>query len=268
MNEINDMHKIQEIAYEILIFFDEFCENNNLSYVLAGGTLLGAVRHNGFIPWDDDVDVLMPREDYEKFLSISSGWTGIYRTISNRNMHMPYFAFAKILDIRTILYEECYRPQELGVYIDVFPIDGLPDTDLDIDIKFSELERIKRKLTLCTQKIRVGKRPWMIFPKILIFPIARMIYSAPQLVDQLERKAMANLYKDSKFVAFQVLGYGKKEIVPRELFENRIRHKFGERELWIPKDYHTYLTSLFGDYMELPPLDERNSHHAYKAYWR
>lgn len=125
------LQEIQRITSKILETFDLFCTQKGICYYLAYGTLLGAIRHDGFIPWDDDIDVLIPRKDYEKLLKeeyIDSDRR--YRIIGSHNVENWPYAFAKCIDTRTELLETDFNSGAIGVYIDLFPIDGLPNAKL------------------------------------------------------------------------------------------------------------------------------------------
>ena len=159
MREIQ-FEEMKKIELNILIYFTEVCEENNLRYYLGGGTLLGAVRHKGFIPWDDDIDVMMPRPDFQKLLSLS---------INNENYNIIkpgtagyYYNFAKLVDTRTILEEKgIKRIDGLGVYIDIFPLDGMPETPDARKKRFKELNSIRKRINnTCLLKPKFHRNPF------------------------------------------------------------------------------------------------------------
>ena len=142
-----ELPEMKAIEIAILDCFDSFCRENGLSYSLAGGTLLGAVRHKGFIPWDDDIDVLMSRENYEKLQSLAASFPNPYQVNSihtETNRRKPYlYTYTKIVDTRTLLVE---KPDELdyetGIYIDVFPLDGQPTDSDEIEARYEKTKKM------------------------------------------------------------------------------------------------------------------------------
>lgn len=121
--------EMKKVELEILSFFADFCETHNLRYFLAYGTLIGAIRHKGFIPWDDDVDIQMPREDYDILISLFNiGNDSPYRLISPLEKQSCY-TIVKIIDTRTIKIENGIKNDPLGIDIDIFPLDGIPSVD-------------------------------------------------------------------------------------------------------------------------------------------
>ena len=118
--------ELRRIQLDLLIAFDKFCAANELHYSLDYGTLLGAVRHQGFIPWDDDIDISMPRPDYDRFLSLTKNGLGIYEVRSGEYTPGYFYPIAKMIDPRTILVEHTIGDAHImGVYLDIFPLDGL-----------------------------------------------------------------------------------------------------------------------------------------------
>ena len=131
MKQIN-IEEIRKLQISILLYVHEFCKKNNIRYSLSGGTLLGAVRHKGYIPWDDDIDIMMPRPDYERFVNeFNENRKDVeYKVICSYNDSQFFQPFAKVVNTKTFLKETYKRPvAQMGVYIDVFPIDGLPNDE-------------------------------------------------------------------------------------------------------------------------------------------
>ena len=224
----------KKIEIEILDYVTELCNKNNLTYFLGGGTLLGAVRHKGFIPWDDDVDIMMPREDYDKLAQVISNIDNnrfLYLNYKDNNDY--YYPFAKVVDKRTKVKElDCKEIKDLGVYIDIFPIDNVSDDMQENKLKwymsiFNNYKKVLEKME------NLGKK-----------------------------------YPNSNTVACITGRYFEKEIMPKSYIEDFIMAKFEDREYKIPKGYDLYLTKHYGDYMQLPPKEKQVSNHDNIAYWR
>ena len=269
MREINSVEEIQNISFELLSKFHDFCEENHLRYILAAGTLLGAIRHHDFIPWDDDIDVQMPRPDYERFIELSKNGIGDNaKVVCWKYMEHPYFAFTKVIDTRTVLKETISIPNEIGIYIDVFPTDGLPNSREEIEKKFKRIKRYKDLLIVRVLKIQKGKTAFSLLKKALIVPIIRLLYDPQKLIERINEIALEDPFEQCDKVAFQVRGYNIKEVTEREKFYTRKLVGFRDKDFYVPSNYDEYLRSLFGDYMQLPPIDQRVTHHDFIAYWR
>ena len=136
----------KKIEFGILKYVSQFCLENNIRYFLCGGTLLGAVRHKGFIPWDDDIDIYMPRPDYDRFIDLMSNSTSNYYVLSS-SQHDYYYNFAKVIDGRTSLNEIGYQPiRNLGIYIDIFPLEGMPTNKKDRETQFKKLDELRKRI--------------------------------------------------------------------------------------------------------------------------
>jgi lipopolysaccharide cholinephosphotransferase len=149
MQELS-IERLKETELDIFIEIDRFCRKNEIQYSLAGGTLLGAVRHKGFIPWDD-IDLMMTRENYDRFISLFSKEAGRYRVITYQNNPQYKYLFAKVVDSQTKVVEEHYFPvDDLGVFVDIFPIDALGNT---IGEAKQKLKKAKFKRFLCNKSM-------------------------------------------------------------------------------------------------------------------
>ena len=236
MKKITDIHELRSIQMGILDEVHRFCEAHGLRYFLSSGTLIGAVRHKGYIPWDDDIDIYMPREDYETFLNTYHDEKGIYRAINPASESHYYYTFAKVVDQRTHMVERETEGYEIGVYMDIFPVDFVTE-----DLK--ERERIFRQKKLL-YKIRRCK---ISSTNPLQSTLAYLVYKCwPMSVRQIERRIrkLIVLEKPTRTVCNMTeAGPSIKGCFPAE-------------------DERTY-----GDYMTLPPEDQRVTH-KFEAYWK
>lgn len=264
------LDEIRSIQLNLLKELASFCEENNITYFLAGGTLLGAIRHKGYIPWDDDIDILMPRPDYGRFLKLfneNNSNNKIIRVFANEiDGSFPY-TFAKLVNCNTYLKEDTLLNYSLGVNIDIFPIDGLPSSLREINMWYKIIDFLRKVYFLKILKPRKGRN---IIKEMLLYGGRVVLYLIPTsiLARIIILCAKRYSYEESEYVGCLVWGYGKREIVKKEVFRDAIEVEFEGFTFKAPIGYKEYLTSLYGDYMKLPPKEQRVSHHKYKAYWK
>lgn len=268
-----DLDELKKIEFEMLKYVKKVCKQKNLKYYLAGGTLLGAIRHKGFIPWDDDIDILMPRSDYNKFISIISEEENDKYKILTPNNEDYYYFFSKLVDNRTILNEKNVKPiKNLGIYIDIFPLDGLPNNLCDIEkhanllIKKFKLYQNSKSDTYCISNSIVKKcaKALVKSPYHIICKIKNWKKRKKQILSLMEKYDFENSNK----VAYILSAYGKREILDKTVFAESKTVVFEGEEFSAPANYNQYLSSLYGDYMKLPPEKDRKSHHLFNAYWK
>lgn len=261
-NEIS-VRDIQNKMMEILVYFHQFCQENNLTYVLAGGTCLGAVRHKGFIPWDDDVDVLMLREDYEKLQGLweKNADTTRYSCVrSNESINIHHTA-TEIKDNNTTFINRHSVDSDInhGLMIDVIPLDGIPeakwrqmlqmmDSMLYCCFNFQRLPEHKGKLTYYATKIALG------------------VFRSPKIRYKLWKGAEKRLSKYGTQNCAEVASLGEGASImrmrfPRDWFEKVSYEEFEGHSLPVPGNVDEYLKISFGDYMQLPPMEERVARH-------
>ncbi len=266
MLELADMKRIE---LHILTKFADICERNGLKYCLAGGTLLGAVRHKGFIPWDDDVDVFMPRPDYMRFISLCPAVLNEpLKLYVHYNQQDYYHPFARVCDMRTVYRETRAAGCELGVYIDVFPLDGLPADIRRSNRHFFWLDKLHRMRLHSVRKILTKWSFLEACAKLPVYWFARLL--GPKFwvrrYDKLMRKYD---FESSDYVG--MLGnliYGSRERIDKASVAEYMDMEFEGLRFKAPVGYDRYLKNLYGDYMKLPPEHKRVTQHFFEAEWR
>lgn len=268
MNKIG-LREIQLIELEILKYFAEFCENNGLRYFLDSGTLIGAIRHKGFIPWDDDIDVCMLREDYNKFVKLmQKKHCKLTDNILLETEKDSVYPYLKLVDTRTVLVEyPNTNPLETGIYIDIFPKDGLLSTDAN---EQRRAKRVKQYIlygwlgTFTCKKYLNSDR---MIDKIKGMLIKTFIPNPSKWKEKALVLAQKQNDKDCAFVSSLICS-GMIGCAPVSCFESQIDVQFEGCTFKAPVGYDQYLHSLYmGDYMELPPEEKRVAHETI-VYWK
>lgn len=258
--------EIKQIQIQILKEFADYCDKNNLVYFLGYGTLLGAVRHKGFIPWDDDIDLVMPRGDYDKFIKKFNKKSKNLEVLDILNEPTYSFSFAKLSDKSTFIKEGTdIAFDKLGVNIDIFPLDGV-SSDLKEQKRKVKQIKIYRKILDFKNISIVRKRAF--YKNIILFLGKTIFYfiDYQKIVKKIVDSAKELNYDDSNTVACLVWNYGAKEIMSKEIFSKSTKLEF-ENDLYnVPQDYDKYLKNIYGDYMILPPEEKRISHHVFNVY--
>ena len=265
MKELS-LQEIKQIEFALLKKFDVFCKENGIRYFLSNGTLLGAVKYKGFIPWDDDIDVFVPREDYEKLLSLFQD-DGTYRLFAFEKDRHYRFPFAKLCDMSTRKEEEnTDNGVILGVDIDIFPLDAWSS---DLHCAQREVKMINRKMFfLGLTKLRRAdsQNPLKRAVKRATMLFLRMMGSRC-FIRSIIRKSTKYAQKDSSYLGCKSWCiYGEREIIPAEVFAETVYIEFEGAIFSAPIGYDTYLRSLYGDYEKDPPAEKQRSHHRYRAY--
>lgn len=269
MRKITSLAELKKIQLDILLNFHQFCENNNIKYSLAAGSLIGAVRHKGFIPWDDDIDVYMLRKDYEKLNSIfPSLFKGQYIFVSMERDSNWHRAYGVMYDNRTIKKESTSDPyNRMGVAMDIFPIDDVPDKCSDWT-KYNKFRMFLRDVItmkhLVVSKRSIWKNILVVLSKIVLSPfsykfLARIMNKYSQIHNG---KGYSHVYENCLGVYNSTHPWLKKS------FDNVIDAEFEGHKVKIMEGYDDYLSCVYGDYMQLPPIEKRIAHHAFDAYWK
>lgn len=272
MREQLSIEKVQEISTEIMKTIAEICEEKGLRYFLIYGTLIGAIRHNGFIPWDDDLDIMMPRPDYDKLLAYLYEHIGDYPhlRVFNHDVCKEYpYMITRISDDRYEIIMDNEKPYGMGVFVDIYPYDGLGDTPeeaLRYGIKGDRLSSLCYQATREHFAIETTKTTLRKLLKYPVFLVAK-VCGKDLFQNKLEKLARVKAYDSSEYVGCVVwLSGGMRDIFPRKWFDGSKLVDFGEYQFRIPTHYDQILRYIYGDYMKLPPENERVGHHFYKVY--
>lgn len=256
------LDEIKSIEINILSYVASLCEKHNLRYFLAYGTLIGAIRHKGFIPWDDDIDIAMPRDDYNRLLDIMRSEKGKYECLIPLENGF-FYEFAKVIDTTTFVQEKYTIKARCGVWIDIFPLDGLKKND---KLTHFLLVLFNRCRAAAVNKKFPHKTKGIFVPvEYLFWIICRLIGYKPFLKWSI-KLAQKYKYDDSDIVGYASSYPANNKYLKKEWFSESLKVYFEKLQFNIPIGYHEYLTTQYGDYMQLPPENKRVSHHmeAYK----
>ena len=267
-NERGDLRRLQLAELDILKIFIDLCDKLGMPYYLMGGTLLGAVRHKGFIPWDDDVDVALTRPDYERFLKEAAALLpeGYYlSTFENNPDHTRYLTRIECDKVKVL--ETGFEKEHINnAWIDIFPLDGMPNNPLRRKLhgfhllyrrallQFSQFDRIVN--------LKLKNRPW--HERILVWFGAKTHFGrhldTKKQLRKIDRCLKKYDYDKCDYLVNFMGAYKLKEMFPKALYGNGAWYPFEGLSLMGPEHYDPILTQMYGDYMAPPPEDQRNKH--------
>lgn len=261
-----DLQEIKKIELNMLLEFKSICEKYKLRYYLCGGTLLGAIRHKGFIPWDDDIDILMPRPDFNILMDMTDiDLPSSIKITKWKNYSSPY-PFIKIVDLRTCISEKYKAKDTLNyIWIDIFPIDGNPESKFKNFFFYKKIKLLKRLLLISISDTSKGTTRIRNVIKKIIYPFATKLGSH-DLCRIMDRESSKYPFESSKYIGGVLWGYGPQERLSKEDFLKSTTVVFEGHEFPAPSNYDTYLHNLYGDYMKLPPVEKRVTH-SFEAWW-
>ena len=246
---------LQMRALRNLLELDRICRAHDIRYYISDGTALGAVRHGGFIPWDDDLDVVMPRPDYEVFIKHANEWLDKpYEMVCPEDDDKYAGVFAKIIDGSTTLIERWGFNQLGGVYVDIWPLDAVADSKFLRTFHFSLFKIANRLLYMRNRDpYKRGHGPSSWWPRFVQFcfknkTLQRFIHWV---------QTLCNFEKHERIC---MLDNGEKTIITKSVIGQRKEYDFEGRKFFGPEDYDTYLSRLYGDYMKIPPENKRRIH--------
>lgn len=246
------MKEMQTTEKEILAYVDQICRKYALRYWVCGGTLLGTIRHKGFIPWDDDIDIFLPWQDYLKLIEVFEE-NERYSMMGMGTSEVNDFSdiFAKVVDKTTIVNEDIGTVRKVNpVWIDVFPLVGLPADS-------------EERRTFFTKYQEVNRRIWEDFyasnGSIEVFP--KWYGKQREFLEKYD-------FDQSDYVGVLGTAYGERDATIHEVYDSTCRMPFEDIEVNVPEGYREYLDNLYGkDWMQLPDENKRQSHHNVEAYW-
>ncbi len=268
INKSKVLSETQAHMLEMLKDLVEVFEQNNIKYYIIGGTLLGAIRHKGFIPWDDDIDLAIPRDDYDRFLKIGRECLPdslALRVYNDNSYHHYYFARVVDSDYR-ILREGSLKKREEELWIDLFPLDGLPRNRIARFIHKTKLLSLKLLYHFASfDKVNLKRPNRPLYQRIIIkaymlwpFKIKKGYKPILDKIDKQLKKAPIS--KSDYYMEFMGSSIPFRETCTKEQYGVGKEYTFEDTKLVGPSDAKYYLRHVYGDYMKLPPADKRNYH--------
>ena len=254
--------EIQLYELDILYKFVEICKEYNLRYYLSGGTLLGAIRHKGFIPWDDDIDLAMPRKDFMKLVELSKGFKDekyeFFFFSQDSGYLLPY---GKFVNKQTFIDSKFSKDEVLKhLWIDIMPMDGLPENERLVRKIYRKAEFYRQIIKLCNAKLGEGKTLLKKYAKYIFKPIA-MLYGKKRAINNLNKLALTYDYESSKYIGAVSCGlYGIGERMLKSEAENSVLVDFETGKFNSFGCWYSYLTGLYGNYMQLPTKEKQVTH--------
>ncbi len=251
----------KSILLGLLDYFVKVCEENGLKYYLAFGSVLGAVRHKGMIPWDDDIDIHMPRDDYEKLRKLPNYvWGKEYRLASWENTRHYRYDFVKLEALNTTLIERIHPDYVGGVFIDIFPLDKYPSDPNYIERIEKNLTKVYTRILTCT--IKHDNECGSLY-ELFILKLKRLFYRHRRTVYRLERIAQASGGRGDMIADFHNYFYrnGGRGGCPSDFLGEGAKLEFEGKLYIVPRKWDAYLTHLYGDYMTPPPVEKQYGHH-------
>lgn len=269
------LNEQQTKAYliDMLDAIAEWCDIHNMDYYLSGGTLLGAIRHKGFIPWDDDIDINIARPDLEKMLSVSKGKIGNYMlTKGGEDPFSPacqtYRLYHPDIIIENFQESKNVSPLYHPLFIDICPIDGFPAEE-------KETKWFCRKQIILRKMLGVSWHPFLM-RKSLKYAILNMLFFLPakivgyqKWVKMFQKHSQKYKFEESTYIGVtSIIHYLPREKMLKEDYTPTVEVEFEGKKYKAPKNYDFYLKSLYGDYMKLPPKEKQKSDHVFRVYMR
>ena len=254
--------EIKQVELQILNYVSSVCDKLGLRYYLAYGTLIGAIRHKGFIPWDDDIDIVMPRDDYNKLLSylknedVSSSYKCL---IPQKDGY--FYEFAKIIDQSTLYSDSRTYAKPSGLWIDIFPLDGLDKKD---KLSHYILLFLNRCRVASVNRYLPNKTRGLMIPFVYIFWKICRLTGYGFFLKKSIKISQKYKYDECDYVGYASSYPAHNKYLKKEWFRDFVYVDFENYKFKAPVGYNEYLTSQYGDYMKMPPEDRRHNHVPYQ----
>ena len=265
MRELS-LQEMKEIEFGILKELDSFCKKHHIRYFISHGTLLGAIRYKDFIPWDDDIDVLIPREDFNRLVSLYEDHDQfrLYSYSKNPNF---LFTYGKLCDITTSKDESSYKTGvSLGLDVDLFPLDYWADDLEEAKKESAYIQKNLFRLGLTKLHHPDSAQPLKRMAKGVMMAFCKM-RGTDHYLHKIMQESVRYNGKATKYVGNKAWNvYREKDIIPAEAFAEAIEIEFHGHKFPAPVGYDTFLSSLYGNYLPEPPKEKQKTHHKFKAY--
>ena len=259
------MNEQKACLLEMMNYFHALCIKHNLRYYAVGGTMLGAARHEGFIPWDDDIDVGMPRKDYDLFAQCMNAEKDCKYVLETQASYDESFTYpySKLYDSTTTLIENKNKELIRGVYLDIFPLDGAGNNQKDYEQFFNKIMRKKNYLNVRNMVVSNKRSVWKNGLIILSHLLPKSLFSEKKLCSDITNLCKKKDFDSCVYGGNLVGAWGWKEIMQTGFFGTPRLYKFENTEIYGVEKYDEYLTALYGNWRQLPPAEKQVSHHDY-----
>ncbi|OFI48727.1 lipopolysaccharide cholinephosphotransferase LicD1 [Floricoccus tropicus] len=267
------IEEIRKIQLDMLSYIDSIARENNIEYSLGGGSLLGSIRHKGFIPWDDDIDIMLYRSDYNKLIEELKKSQDDRYSLLHYSTEKNLLSFAKLYDNSTQFISKTDKMHPwTGLFIDIFPMDRLPENEHErLSFMKSVQNNAENLLSTSFPAYASGSKAIYAFARLFLRFPRFVVYHGKwteraEILDQLMQKYDN---QDVPYIGFTDSRYRAKEFFPKEIFEEYEDIMFEDVKARKIQDHDRYLKQLYGDsYMELPPENKRENHSYYTWYWK
>lgn len=252
------IEEVQALLLDLMKDVHDFLTKNCLQYYLLGGSALGAVRHGGFIPWDDDIDIGMTRENYDAFLKIANQFNSKYEVVNYQKTPYCDYGLTRIYIPDTYIHNPSIEKTKLDkrLYFDIFPLDNVPDDVSELKEYEKKIVKFKRKILLLDARRYNNSYGKYLVKKVIamgLSPFRRNTLSSfDKLLKKYEHCETARICSLCSQYSF------KKQVMMKEIYGTPVLHRFEDTEFFLPEKVDLYLTTLFGsNYMEIPPIEKR-----------
>jgi len=257
--------QLKKMLIDMLEWFHNFCEENNLRYYALGGTMLGAARHKGFIPWDDDIDVGMPRADYLRLEELMKNQPSERYILETPNSPQKdfFYPFTKLYDTQTTLVENTRYKIKRGIYLDIFPLDGMGNSAEEAVLFFRKIKWRRYLLLSMTTGIRQERSFYKNASVRVMRLVPKWVLNPKKLLHSLDALCREKDFDQCTWGGNPIGNWMEREIMPKRIVGKPTEYTFENLTIYGVEDYDGYLTGLYGNWQELPPPEKRKSHHDY-----